>query len=130
MLNIKLEKKESKVLVKISLQKRVLSREQKIFLKKKDVLEKVKKEFPDLKLEEVSDLDLEINNLNQSHEIEWEFFIKKDHSKINSVNNKKKKEKLTKSETTKENVLTDSEDSANLEEAVEGSPLAVQEQTE
>ena len=130
MLNIKLEKKESKVLVKISLQKRVLSREQKIFLKKKDVLEKVKKEFPDLKLEEVRDLDLEINNLNQSHEIEWEFFIKKNHSKINSFNNKKKKEKLTKSETTKENVLTDGEDSANLGEAVEGSPLAVQEQTE
>lgn len=130
MLNIKLEKKESKVLVKISLQKRVLSREQKIFLKKKDVLEKVKKEFPDLKLEEVKDLDLEINNINQSHEIEWEFFIKKNHSKINSFNNKKKKERLTKSETTKENVLTDSENSANLEEAVEGSPLAVQEQTE
>lgn len=122
MFEIKQEKNE--VLVTVSLKKRILNKDPKIYIYAQDALREAKKHLPELNISNMADNTQVASTVRVPHEVTWRFkIIEKEEQTSKFLNKKTKKAKNT-SELVED--LTSDLESATIEETTE----KVQEPTE
>lgn len=131
-----IKKEKEKIYVEVKLKKRLVSKEPIVFIYTQDVLKEVKEQFPDL---QITSLNSDIaTNTREPYGGTWIFNIEKktDFTKNSKKDKNQKQSKFFEQKNkllqkVEEQTLTNTEESAKMEETVEDrEDLCVQETTE